>query len=818
MVSVANQMQLSFLGGASSIGASCTLLEVGQTRLVIDCGVRFEANNPLPDLSQLSGICLDAIVLTHAHSDHSGGLPVLCEAHPATPVYATPPTRDLSAILFQDALKLMQSPDRDTEIPLYARTQVERLLENMVPLGFGDRHPVKDVTITLLPASHILGAAMVHLETPAGNVLFTGDFSVSSQLTVPALQRPSMHVDLVVTESTYGSRLHEDRRAAEERLIAQIRSIVEHQGRVLIPAFAVGRAQEVLLILKRALRNGALPPIPVYVDGMVRRVCTVYGQYESYVTRTLARDIRRAEHPFYTNGITPVNSFAERDKALAQRPCVVVASSGMLSGGASVVYASSFAAHADDAILITGYQDEESPGRALLRLAAGEGERQLKLANRLVEVCCHVDTYGLSAHADRMQIVGLLEAMRPRTVVLVHGDAEARHALAGSLSCNDVVVAENGLMLARGYARRQLVRRGAGTWVDSMEMDFDIVRHALGPPSPTPVRAAQIAEAWFGERVKSAVVDQFVRRLETMGLVRRDDQRRHMLWILGPGETDVLQQEAEIEARLKDANPKGRLLELCMRMKTEPPVAEFEVAGAFHVARMRLVLEGRTIDSGEQRAASKRTAEQLAAEAVLKRFEEAQAAHEECRVVESHQYETLRRDNPKGALLEWCAKNHCGAPYFEETPDLTGFRVRVSVLIAQRRFMSQWYCAATLRMGQHAAAADLLRQVRHRTEHGQASTEAVNLRAGDAAAGKDARVTLNEMKQQGLIANFGYQQGETQGPSHQPIFTLSCWATTPDGEKIDGPPVQAASKRSAQRDAAAQLLSRLLPLTKDNIA
>jgi predicted metal-dependent RNase len=166
---------------------------------------------------------------------------------------------------------------------------------------------------------------------------------------VPALQRPSLHVDLVVTESTYGSRLHEDRRAAEERLIAQIRSVVENQGRVLIPAFAVGRAQEVLLILKRALRNGALPSIPVWVDGMVRRVCAVYGQYESYVTRSLARDIRRAEHPFYTNGITPVNSFSERDKALGQRPCVVVASSGMLSGGASVVYASSFAAHVDDA-------------------------------------------------------------------------------------------------------------------------------------------------------------------------------------------------------------------------------------------------------------------------------------------------------------------------------------------------------------------------------------------------------------------------------------------------------------------------------------
>lgn len=808
-MSESNRIKLSFLGGASSIGASCALLEVGQTRLVIDCGVRFELNNPLPDLSQLSGVRLDAIILTHAHSDHSGGLPVLCEAHPATPVYTTPPTRDLAAILFQDALKLMHGSERDAEIPLYARTQVDRLIGNIVPLGFGDHKTVKDVTITLLPASHILGAAMVHLQTPAGNVLFTGDFSVSSQLTVPALQRPSLHVDLVVTESTYGSRLHEDRRAAEERLIAQIRGVVECQGRVLIPAFAIGRAQEVLLILKRALRNGSLPQIPVFVDGMVRRVCAVYGQYESYVTRSLARDIRRAEHPFYTNGITPVNSVVERDKALALRPAVVVASSGMLTGGASVVYASSYAGYTEDAILITGYQDEESPGRALLRLAAGEGERQLKLADQLVDVRCHVETYGLSAHADRMQIVGLLEALRPRTVVLVHGDDEARHALASGMSCNDVVVAENGQALVRGYALRQSVQRGVGAWVDHMEMDFDVVRHALGPPSSTPVRATQIAEAWFGERVKANVVNQFVGRLEDMGLVRRDDQRRNMLWILSPGESDALRDEAELEAQLKEKNPKGRLLELCMRMKTDPPLAEFSVTGAYHVARLRLVVEGSAIDSGEQRAASKRTAEQLAAEAILEQFEQQLPNHDECIEVQADQYETLRRDNPKGALLEWCAKRHCGTPYFEELPDLAGFRVRVRVQTEQRLLVSPWFRAASLRIGEHAAAAELLLLMQSAGGKDQQPSASVGTKSRSAKPGKDARVTLNEMKQQGLIVDFGYTPGETEGPSHQPVFTLTCWATTPQGDKIDGPAVQASSKRVAQREAAVELLSRL---------
>lgn len=806
-----SQVKVSFLGGASAIGASCAVVETAQTRLVIDCGVRFETGNALPDLAPLSGRGLDAIVLTHAHSDHSGGLPVLCDAHPATPVYTTPPTGDLAAILFQDALKLMHSPERDAEIPLYTQTQVTRLLDNIRPTPFGASQTVKDVTITLLPASHILGAAMVHLQTPGGSLLFTGDFSVSSQLTVPALTRPSLHVDLLVSEATYGARLHEDRRTAEERLLAQIRSVVERQGRVLIPAFAVGRAQEVLLILKRALRNGSLPPVPVFVDGMVRRVCAVYRKHEAYVTRTLARDIRQAEHPFYTQGITPVQSPAERDQALAQRPAVVVASSGMLSGGASVVYAWAFAEHEADAILFTGYQDEESPGRALLRLAAGEGDRQLKLGDRLVEVRCQVDTYGLSAHADRMQIVGLIEALRPRTVVLVHGDDEAKRALAAGLSCRDVLLADNGQSVERAYALRRQVSQGASAWVESMDIDFDIARHALGPPSTTPVRASQIAEAWFGERVKGEVVDIFVTRLEGMGLVRRDDQRRHMLWILGPGDSDAFAQEAELETRLKRDNPKGRLLELCMRMKIDAPETTFSVAGAFHGARMSLRLPHRTIDSGEQRAASKKVAEQLAAEAILHDLTREQDHAAACIEVDEPLRETLRQSNPKGALLEWCAQHRVGTPHFEEHPDVTGFRVQASVQTGNRTWLSRWYRASTLRFGQHAAAADLLHQIRESETHAQPLSAATVPVVEASAVGKDPRVTLNEMKQQGVISNFGYETGDTQGPSHQPVFTMRCWAITTQGRRIDGPAVQAASKKQAQHQAAASLLNTLTP-------
>jgi predicted metal-dependent RNase len=240
-----------------------------------------------------------------------------------------------------------------------------------------------------------------------GTVLFTGDYSISAQQTVPALGRPDFQADLVISEATYGERLHEDRNAAEERLLGQIREVIGRGGRVLIPAFAVGRAQEVLLILKRAQRNGTLPEVPVFVDGMVRAVCGVYGSHEPYVSRYLVHEIRRSPHAFYTDTIQPVARPDDRQRVLTTAPSIIVASSGMLSGGPSLAYAQELAKNAKDAIFLTGYQDEESPGRALLDLARAEGPKELKLGQATVPVACSFGTYGLSAHADRMQMVSL---------------------------------------------------------------------------------------------------------------------------------------------------------------------------------------------------------------------------------------------------------------------------------------------------------------------------------------------------------------------------------------------------------------------------
>jgi Cft2 family RNA processing exonuclease/dsRNA-specific ribonuclease len=774
------QLHITFLGGASAIGASCALLEVAGTRLLVDCGIRFRPDQPLPDLSLLEDKRLDAILVTHAHSDHTGGLPVLCDAFPATPVYATPPTLDLIALLYRDALQLMAT---EGEVPLYAARQVERLMQQLRPLHHGEPHTVGEVELTFLPASHILGASMIHVSTPAGAVLFTGDWSVTAQRTVPALPRPALRADLVVTESTYGNRLHEDRTLAEQRLVARMGQALEGGGRVLVPAFAIGRAQEILLIVKHALRAGTLPEVPVFADGMVRSVCDIYGQHPRYVTRALARELRQGRHPFYEGSIGPVTSTIHRKEVLDAGPCVVVASSGMLSGGASVHYAQAFVGRPEDAILITGYQDEESPGRALLDLAQGTGPRQLRLGEQVHEVRCQLETYGLSAHADRMQMVGLLESLRPHTVVLVHSDRAAKAELARGLSCQDIVLAEDGSTMSRAYRSCT-----AAPETQARRLDREAARRLVGWDTETALRIERVADAHFGGRVSPALRDGLVAELEALGVVRRDDERPTVLWVEGDPE------EAPREAKVRADNPKGRLLEYLARARRPPPRREETRANGGRFIT-NLVLEDGT-ESGPHAAGARKLAEQLAARTLLALLVQGEAALQALAVPDT-QTERDPVEDPKRRLLEACAQLHLPAPTFEERALVEGTACRVGI---PGGACSPWFRARTARVAEQAAAACLL-----------AHSELVQALAAQEKAAPavrtvgDPRMRLNEMRQAGQIRGFGYTSVRREGPPHQPLFVLVGWVELADGRRLQTEEVCAGSKKAAERELGARI-------------
>jgi len=423
-------MQLHFCGGAGEVGASCALVTLGERRILVDCGMRMKGDS-LPDLSTLQAAGgADAIVLTHAHMDHSGSLPVVSEAFPRARIYMTPPTLALIRVLLYDSLKIMA---QEEEIPTYDRDQVERMLGRAAPLGFEDTAEIAGgVRLTFSPAGHILGAASAYLASSAGSVFFSGDLSKDPQRTVSGLSVPRLRPRACVLEATYGDRLHTDRKVEEARLIESVRERVQESARILLPSFAVGRAQEVILILRAAIRKGQLPEFPIYVDGMVREVCRIYRQFPNYLREPLAKRVWRGEDVFFSDPVRAVSTPEERREIVRQKgPYCIISSSGMLSGGPSAFYAAHLAADPAAYIAVTGYQDEESPGRKLQQVfrdgaaaiaGTGTAAPTWSIGGREVPLRCRLGTFGLSAHADSGQLLALADHLAPKQVYLVHGD------------------------------------------------------------------------------------------------------------------------------------------------------------------------------------------------------------------------------------------------------------------------------------------------------------------------------------------------------------------------------------------------------------
>lgn len=432
-------MKISFLGGASEVGASSIHIETGDASILIDCGIKYSgAGGGMPCLSMLDDRRLDAILVTHAHLDHTGALPIVKPSFPNTPVYMTPPTIDLVSILLKDSLKIMNSnSEREGEIPLYTDKSVAMLLNHTIPVGYCApvRIPSTQVWFTFYPAGHILGAAMILLETQEGSVVITGDYSVQDQITVPGARKPDGKRRIVISESTYGNRLHSNRNIEEKRLAKKVSSVIENKGNVLIPAFALGRAQEVILLLKRAMKKNIIPQFPVFVDGMIRSVCHAYSGNASFLSPALKRNVKKYSDPFFgeLDNFVSIASPSERKKVLNIKGCCIISSSGMLTGGPSQFYASQMVENPDNLIAITGYQDEEAPGRLLLNAMNNE---TIKLGDEHKQVNCRIEKYSLSAHAGSNELTGFICGLKPSTVLLVHGDDDARNSLADLLAEN----------------------------------------------------------------------------------------------------------------------------------------------------------------------------------------------------------------------------------------------------------------------------------------------------------------------------------------------------------------------------------------------
>ncbi len=525
-------LNLTFLGGADEVGASCLLVEMDDKRLLIDAGIRISPKtrrgiegDQLPDLQPISASGgVDYLLVTHAHTDHTGALPLLLEQYPDVPVFATRPTVMLTNILQRDAQRIMKTrQEEEGELPIVDEVAAMRLLNAFQIVEFEQTVRLGDtLQMTYHAAGHIIGAASIVLEGADGVLVISGDLSLTPQRAVGRAKLPRVKADALVLESTYGGRLHANRDAEEKRLVQTLKAITEGGGRALIPAFALGRAQEVVQILL-AYRDELT--VPVYVDGMVRAVCQGYRAFADLLPPLTVKAAGDADL-FFRRGIVPVESTAHRNELMANSaPAIIIASSGMLTGGASAAWAKELIGGERNAILLTGYQDEESPGRALQALIAGETAR-IKIDGKNYDVACAVDTYSLSAHADEAELVSVADALGAEHVFLVHGDSIARSSLAHALRQRQkrVTLPKVGQTVRLTFPPRSWARKAkrdaltGGSAADPAQL-WEYLKDEAG----SFFSARELARIWFNDEKRAAEV---VRTLSE-GIYFAPDWRKH---------------------------------------------------------------------------------------------------------------------------------------------------------------------------------------------------------------------------------------------------------------------------------------------------
>lgn len=474
-------MYLEFHGAAEGVTGSLHRVRVGEVDILLDAGLfqghREESNRKnrvLPPWA--SGA--HALVLSHAHLDHSGNVPSLVRHGFRGNIYATPATRDLASVMLRDAAmiqqqdavylnkKLARAGARERIEPLYGPEDVAQSLQQMIAVPW--RRPMTiapGVTMILHDAGHVLGSSMVELELEEDGrrvrLLYTGDLGRAE---LPLLHPPAkvQGVDVLLMESTYGDRHHPDPGDASAQLGKIIRSTLGRGGRVYIPSFALERAQEVLYALDQLQREGAIPEAPIYVDSpLTIAVTEIYKLHPEALDPAVRDRLLDRDDPFSPKGLRYVSDIASSMQLQQSgEPCIIIAGSGMCEGGRILHHFTRGLGDSKNSVVIVGFMAQHTLGRRLL-----EGRRKVKVFGLDRDVWCEVHALpGLSAHADRD---GLLDFAREtarlghlRTIALVHGELDARRSLAKALKAEDlaqqVVEAEPGerLELAPGKRRK----------------------------------------------------------------------------------------------------------------------------------------------------------------------------------------------------------------------------------------------------------------------------------------------------------------------------------------------------------------------------
>jgi KH/beta-lactamase-domain protein len=426
-------LRITALGGAQEVGRSAFLVQTRESNVLLDCGINpgsfkpFEAFPRFDDASfQLDS--LDAVVISHAHLDHCGLVPFLYKYGYDGPVYCSAPTSNLMTLLQLDYLDVA---NKQGVMATYDQKDVRECVLHTLPLRYGvvtDIAP--DIRLTLHNAGHILGSSMVHLHVGEGlhNIVYTGDYKYARTMLLEAAATEFPRVETVITESTYGNvdDIMPSRVEAEERLTAIINETLERKGKVLIPVPAVGRAQEIMLVIDGYMRRGLMKEAPVFIEGMISEATAIHTAYPEYLGREVRHSIlHEGVNPFQSDYFTIVEHPNVRQEIIDGEPCIIMATSGMLEGGPVIEYFKGLADNENNTVIFVSYQIEGTMGRRVQKglnevtMMTNEGKLDVVRVKLRVE-----SIEGFSGHSDRRQIISYITQLQPNPekVVVCHGE------------------------------------------------------------------------------------------------------------------------------------------------------------------------------------------------------------------------------------------------------------------------------------------------------------------------------------------------------------------------------------------------------------
>ena len=440
-----SEVSLFTLGGFGQVGRSCMLLTTAESKILIDCGINPGARTPSESFPRLDWTNitlddLDAVVIGHAHLDHTGFLPVLCKYGYKGPIYCTEPTLPMMNLIQFDAIKVASAQGRT---PMYSDRDVKQIMRQAITLPYGTVTDISpDIKLVLANAGHILGSALCHFHIGNGdhNFVYSGDIKFAKSILFEAASWNFPRVETLLIESTYGAKedIQPSRQEVESAFINAINNTLTDGGKILIPIPAVGRAQEIMMVIDHYMKSGEMVEASVFTEGMISEASSIHEAYPEYLARELRQKILETDdNPFDSEYFTNVEHPDAREEPLRDgSPCIILATSGMLEGGPVLEYLKNIAPDKKNKILFVSYQVNGTLGRRVL-----DGSKQVSLMGKegkvqVVNINCGIEKLdGFSGHSDYNQLISFVHKLRPklRRVLVNHGERRKSENLSMSI-------------------------------------------------------------------------------------------------------------------------------------------------------------------------------------------------------------------------------------------------------------------------------------------------------------------------------------------------------------------------------------------------